>query len=213
MLRSIKYKLAGKSASYMYNALEDAKLSLALVDSPSPDVYGGKHQSERLRRFVGKSKSSMIVYSFTLYHINGYLDYLYARLLGRIVGIKSVEKNDFQQNKFTSVWNWLRPLVGDMSKIIEFASSCGIDVSDDPIEILNAIKFVQEQNISQNQKTQKMVSKRPKFALDLADLDKKSKYADDYLESFLDTQKSAIFWDKVYIRLINLRLKKIDLTT
>lgn len=194
----------GKSLSYWDNAINDATLSNELIDH----LRFGNNTSKikTLNKLLKGSEDQIVVYAYTLYYINGYMDYIAAKLFGYLGGIseKLVTKH-FRDTKFIYLLDWARPLWGDCRRIDTFMAQTNLKIKLNPYEVLKSIKYVQEVNIGRNTKT--IESTRYSSSL----LEKRFGLMDKRFElvkikhSYINTQKRAIYWDKLYVKLIDLR--------
>lgn len=207
MISKFRNWAIGKSLSYWDNATKDAILSNELLDCLRHDRRASKDKS--INNFLGGQPDRIVVYAYTLYFVNGYMDHTAAKLFGYLGGISDkLITNHYKNAKFIHLLDWARPLWGDCRGIEVFAAQSDLQINLTPSEILKNIKYVQEVNIKRNKDTIETIRYSSHKLMQQYGIVEKKFNPDEITTSYISTQNRAIYWDRLYIILIDLRSKK-----
>jgi hypothetical protein len=211
MLPYIRSHLSGKAVSYFLNAEANAKDSLVLINKLSDNVPSMR--LELIASLLRQEKINPILPAYSLYYHNGYADYVYARTVARIAGynlpvskyypLKKLQLSDF-------ITPWLEIFFRHPIYLNKFVSEQHLPSTNfNQKEILIATFKMQEINIKVNKhtiqsfyknKNHEKVNKYQQISL-------LTSHPQAFIKSAISTQKSAIFWDTMYIICIKFRLR------
>lgn len=216
MIAYLQSYLAGKATSYFVNAEADASDALMVIQHITHSRTNTKHDLERVKLMMQlweDDPESLTIAAYSLYYHNGYTDHVYARAVARIIGFRlplsqcypnaAIQLTDF-------FLPWMEIFFHYPKKLHQYC-----DMHHAPLpevssrRIMEITKKMQEINIGVNLQTinkleQGKVSPKTKT---LKKISLQSQIPHIFLVSAKNTQKAAIFWDRIFIIVLLFFLK------
>jgi len=214
MTSYLKSYFAGKAASFFVNAEADAKDAQVICQflklKPISSIVSPR-TSTMLKQWQS-NPTTLILAAYSLYFHNGFADHIYARLIARAAGFTLPASKYYQYNHFTITdlfLPWLE-ICFRWPKYLEIF--CKDNKLTLPIttqkDILNVTQKMQKINIAVNKQTIASLrfNQPTSKVILLKKLSQTVSNTSIFLKSAQQTQKSAIFWDTLFIYLIQFRL-------
>lgn len=205
--------LQGRAASYWLNAQADARLAQEILihlknEATNPvktdrflEFTKRSLESDQARAFLGCC-------AFALWEINGRMDYEVAMFYAKLTDFSSHLPSNYYETDpplpFPLVSSWTLPLLNNQTGLQKFLTMHDCNIATIRMQTFHhAIRAVQEINIAHNYETITSFSKNYSKKVDrLKELSRHSSYPDEFMRSAHNTQKAAIFWDRLYIKLL-----------
>lgn len=212
MMEKWRSSLQGRATSYWLNAQADAQLAQDIIhylkNSPTRLLQDNRfNQLLELSQLSAESKFFLVCCAFALWEINGRMDYEVAHLYAKISGFaKHLPSAHFSQNPpapFPLLTSWLLPVVRSQRGLHRFLQRQELALTGSTEVFIQAVIAVQEINITHNQKTINSMARAssPKTKR-LKAFSELSPHPHLFLQAAQHTQQSAIFWDRLFIRLL-----------
>lgn len=208
--------LQGRATSYWLNAQADAQLAQEIIDYLK-GLTASRSNDERFNQLLVRSTTSdreafLASSAFALWEINGRMDYLvahwYAKLSGFAKHLPSVHFSQNPPTPFPWLTSWLLPVLKSQRGLRRFLHKHELALTNSTEVFIQATIAVQEINIAHNQKTINSMTRAssPKTKR-LKAFSELSPHPHLFLQVARHTQQSAIFWDRVFIKLLRLTNK------
>lgn len=213
MLKKLFARLQGRAASYWLNAQSDAQLAQEILAHLKNQTTHAK-KSDRFLEFAKRSLESdqarafLGCCAFTLWEINGRMDYEVAQLYGKLSGFATYVPAVFYETDpptpFPLVSSWTLPLLNNQRGLQGFLEKHHCDIRDISMGTFHhAIRTVQEINIAHNLEIITSFSKNSSEKVkQLIELSRQSPNPEEFMRSAQNTQQAAIFWDRLFIELL-----------
>lgn len=216
MISSIQSYFAGKAASYFVNAEADARDALAVIEKVKLKTSSAHPHSKRVRKIFqiwGDNTVSLTVASYSLYFHNGFTDHVYARTVARMVGFTLPQSQHYPYATLQPTdffLPWLEIFFRYPTHLRQFCEMHNLPLPEcSRARILEITKNMQVINIAVNRHTiHAMESGETTLKTRaLAALSSQSTNGKTFMQSARRTQAAAIFWDTVFVQLINVWLR------
>ena len=206
--------LQGRAASYWLNAQADAGLAQQIIKhlnnkalpTPPNNRFDALLNCDREAK---EPDAFLACCAFALWEINGRMDYLVARLYARLSGFTAhlppMRYEAIPPTPFPLISSWSLPLANNQQGLRRFLEKhhCGI-TSIKARTFRHAIRAVQEINITHNLEIISSFSETASEKVEC--LIEMSSYSPDpgmFMRAAQNTQRAAIFWDRLFIKLLN----------
>jgi hypothetical protein len=232
--RNFEY-LRGKTASYRLNAYVDYRIAthiLRFVETGS-EPSGPEEAARRARRFMEdlprrdghpKERQRLLVRAFTVRHLNGYADLMWARFIERANRVPPVHVEPHYGKEAEEgpidLFFWTYLLRGSVAPVADFVEPhVAFTLSDQ--EVAEEIAHVQEANSGVNQQIvaaiRRAMEEGPGGAGELSSQSQVEKveillryasaspYPADFLRGAIAAQRGARRWDGAFRRLLRWR--------
>ncbi len=219
--------LLGKAASYRCNAYDDAAIAAEIIcylqtgQMPQGASHGAHPIAERAAHLIEHSPADgkeqrLVVQAYTLFHLNGYADLMYARFIEDLAGLNPPLRHTIYGDGETcpvNLWFWIPPLVKkDVSAIQTYAREvAGIELTLPYCEIMREVVRVQEANMASNQHTRQHIKRCLHAPTGHPKADTLRALADElahpgiFIFSAARTQSAASNWDRLVVWVLRRR--------
>lgn len=214
-LPRIKAFFLGKTTSYRLNAYDDAIMARLLIDyvNSGQRPLGSAPTDQRAARLIDltpedKHDERLIIQAFTLHHLNGYADLMWARWMEKTYRIAPiiVEPEHYgveEEEGPVRLWFWMYLLRKETHPFADYADEqCGVSLTLSRAEIAEEIIRIQIENGAFNHTIKAHL-------LDQSDIDdpkvraiqtlaEQQRHPRIFLVSAARTQAAASAWDKAF---------------
>lgn len=204
--------MQGRATSYWLNARADAELAqVIIIYLKDPTV--SPPPNKRFDQIVDLASASthpqffLAACAYTLWEINGRMDYQVARIYAWLSGFtRHLPVYHFAQPSPTPIpliSSWLLPVMRSQSGLQRFLIKHHLSIQGSTDVFIKAIVAIQHLNIAHNLETIDTVgTSASNKAQQLQKYSKLSSNPQTFLHAATQTQRAAIFWDKLFIKLL-----------
>ncbi len=212
MLQKLSAAIQGRAASYWLNAQADAELSQAIIAylKSSPTLAVEDNRFDQLWELSQNSlepKFFLAGCAYTLGEINGRMDYEVARFYALLSGFRHhLPPNYFSHaspTPFPLLTSWFLPSLKSQGGLRRFLQKQELALAGSTEVFIQAVMAIQEINIAHNRETIHAFAAHASPQIkQLRKLSKASVAPLIFMHAARQTQQSAIFWDKLFIKLL-----------